>query len=301
VRTAGRPPRHAGSFYPADGDALRALVDRLLADAAGAQAEATVAQLRGVVVPHAGLEYSGPIAALGWQVVAAARPDLVVLLGADHLGRARGVAVASGGPWLCPAGAVGVDPVAAAGVVGLGPPFHADDAAHVEEHSLEVQLPFLALGCPGTPIVPMLVGGLPSNGPQGLVAAGERLAGLMASLWQAGRRPVLVATSDLAHYPREGLAKTVDRMMLAPVLAVDWAGLLAEERGVERARLPGLHCGMCGVEAVALALMTLGALGARRTRLLGHATSADAARGDAGRTVGYAAVAIGLGEPGLPA
>ena len=137
----------AGTFYPADPMRLDRLVDTLLADAAGAARPPRASPRFGgwaLLVPHAGLVYSGAIAALGLAPRRRDRsrprscwPARITRPGPT------GVGVWTGGPWQTPLGEVPIDRDLAAEIAALGPPFAPDDDAHLNEHSLEVQLPLL--------------------------------------------------------------------------------------------------------------------------------------------------------------
>lgn len=278
----GRPPAHAGTFYPAQPARLAALVDSLLRGASRVEGR----DLLAVLVPHAGLEYSGRTAALGWSAVAGLGPRSIVLLGTDHAGLADGAAVWCDGPWLGPFGSVPIDERLVQRLVDMGPPFHADDAPHLDEHSLEVQLPFIARACPSSRIAPLLVG---SSDPRTADEAGRMLGQLVAEMGDPDRPVAIVASSDFAHYPSATVARDVSRTMLAPILELDGRDLLVADR---RARqLPGVACGMCGLQPAVALLSALRVLGAR-AEVLGEGTSADAWPGEASRTVGYAAVAF---------
>jgi AmmeMemoRadiSam system protein B len=279
----------AGTFYPAEPQRLRALVDSLLTSAAsasrpdGLDPQAVV----GALVPHAGLVYSGTVAALAWRLAGEIAPQTIVLAGTDHQAAATGVGVWTGGSWRTPLGDVPVDRELALRIAGLGGPFATDDAAHLLEHSLEVQLPLLARSCPGSMIVPLAV----SPRLRGHEQAGVRLGHLLAELRAAGRRILLVASSDLAHYPPARVCEEVDDRLLEPLLALDPWELAALEGDLRLAKVPGLVCGLCGIDPVRFSLAALSEMGASRGLLLGKATSADAG-GDIGRTVGYAAAAF---------
>lgn len=278
----GRPPAHAGTFYPSQPERLAALVDSLLRAAPRYEGR----DLLGALLPHAALEYSGRIAALGWSAVAALRPRSIVMLGTDHAGLVDGAAVWCDGPWLGPFGSVPIDERLVQRLVELGAPFLADDASHLDEHSLEVQLPFIARACPGACIVPVLVG---ASTPRIAEQAGRALGGLVAALSDPQRPLAIVASSDFAHYPAAAVARDVGRIMLAPILELDGRGLLLADR--QARQLPGVACGMCGLQPAVALLSALRVLGAR-AEVLGEATSADAWPRDASRTVGYAAVAF---------
>lgn len=285
-----RPAHVAGSFYADDPGRLAADVAGLLADAAAAQSEGEppAGAPLGVLVPHAGLQYSGAVAARGWRRVGES-VETVLIAGTNHFAWMEGVGVWAGGAWETPLGEVAVDAAWTDALLGLGPPFVPAIGEHVAEHSIEVQLPLLIRACPRARIVPFLVS---VGDPAEAIAAGGRLGGLLRAAAGRGERVVLVASSDLAHYPRAGLARAVDERVLRPILGLDPAGLARTEAGIRAERLPGVACGMCGIEPTVFTLAALVAAGAREATLLVHATSADVAGGDPTRVVGYASVAF---------
>ena len=327
---APRPPAVAGLFYDDDPARLSADVDELVGAADErfpVPPEIRGAPLAGILVPHAGLVYSGVVAATAWRLLrsvpgAAAADDrstdgatpgataadggaaggataagggsagpTIVLLGTNH-GAAwlTGVGAWDGGAWRTPLGDVDVDDELVREVIGLGPPFGADRRCHLGEHSLEVQLPFVVRAAPGARIVPLSVG----TGTSGrAVEAGERLGALLAERRAAGARILLAISSDMAHYPRAAVAERVTATLLPYALALDPAGLAEAEARVRRDE-PRTSCGMCGIEPAVLGLAALRAMGAERGTTLAAATSADAG-GDPGRTVGYLAVAFPAG------
>jgi AmmeMemoRadiSam system protein B len=245
------------------------------------------AAVAGLLVPHAGLVYSGTIAALSWALAGEIGPATIVLAGTDHQALARGVGVWTGGSWQTPLGDVPIDDDLAEAIAALGPPFAPDDAAHLGEHSLEVQLPLLARACPGARIVPMAV----SPRLRSHAQAGAMLGRLLAERRTAGESILLVVSSDLAHYPPARVCEATDAELLEPLLRMEADALRDAETSVLLERRPGLVCGLCGIDPVRVALTALAEMGATRGILLGAATSADAG-GDARRTVGYAAAAL---------
>ncbi len=313
-----RPPAVAGSFYPAHSPELRALVDRLLANSVGrSTADATQsAPLRGVLVPHAGLEWSGVVAAAGWRVIAdaiagvaqddavagVAQDDAVattsgaagrdtgtvVVLGTNHSAWLRGAGVWPDGAWRTPLGDVAVDPDVAVAIAELGPPFEVNRGVHAREHSIEVQLPLLQTVAPGVRIVPVAVAA--GRGPEP-VAAGTRLGRLIARLDRPASRVLLAISSDLAHYPAHADCARVTDALLPPIAALDAEAVDRRELALLQAGIPDLACGMCGIEPTVLGLAALREAGARQGSALAAATSADAG-GPVDRTVGYLAVAF---------
>jgi hypothetical protein len=297
----------AGSFYPgAAADLATAVDERLGAARSTFPAPAGLARgaAVGVLVPHAGLIYSGVVAAAGWsallsvpatapspdQAAAPGPPPTIVLLGTNH--RAAwldGVGAWDGGPWRTPLGDVAVDRDLTDAIVALGRPFEADARCHLGEHSLEVQLPFVTRLAPGARIVALSVG--TGAGRRG-VEAGQRLGALLAARRAAGQSILLAISTDMAHYPAAAVAERVTAALVPHVLGLD-PELLAMAEAEMRGE-PGVSCGLCGIEPTVLGLAALRAMGARHGVTLAAATSADAG-GDPRRTVGYLAVGFAPG------
>jgi AmmeMemoRadiSam system protein B len=296
TRTGGiRWPSVAGTFYPDDPAELSELVAELRGAAAGlpgAVVDRTEGRPHplGILVPHAGLVYSGVVAAAGWAVLGedpGRPPDTVVVLGTNHVAAGlHGVAVWPTGAWDTPTGVVDIDEDLAASILGLGAPFVADPESHRGEHSIEVQLPILLAVAPHARLVPLAV----STGTgQAAITAGERLGTLLADLRAGGGRVALAISSDMAHYPPADVCEQVTRDHLPLILALDAAGLAAREDGLRGSGMRGVSCGMCGIEPAVLGLSALRAMGAGEGAMLAAATSADAG-GPSQRTVGYLAV-----------
>jgi AmmeMemoRadiSam system protein B len=290
-----RRPSVAGSFYPAEPDILAKLVDALLveADRTSPTADPIEGALVGLLVPHAGLVYSGMVAAAGWRLVGTSapgtEPPVVVILGTNH-GAAwlDGVAAWEAGAWRTPLGDVEIDAELAAAILDLGPPFEVDRAAHHGEHSIEVQLPFLQAGGATPRIVPLSVA---AGTGERAIAAGARLGVLLARRRAAGSPIVIAISSDMAHYPPSTACVRSTAELLPVIARVDPVELATRERAVTTGGTPGLVCGMCGIQPAVLGLAALRAMGATHGSRLSAATSADAG-GPANRTVGYLAVAF---------
>lgn len=293
---SARPPAVAGLFYPDDPATLRGLVDDLLAEAARASPDETqfAGGLAGVLVPHAGLAYSGLVAAAAWRLLrtaAATGEPTLVLLGTNHAAAwLRGVGAWDGGPWRTPLGDLAVDHDLLGETLALGPPFEADGRCHLGEHSIEVQLPFVRQVAPGARIVPLAVG---TGTSARAVEAGDRLGRLVAGRRARGEPVVLAISTDMAHYPPASVAARVTGALLPYIAGLDPTGLAETEARV-RVDEPWTSCGMCGIEPAVLGLAALRAIGAQPGVTLAAATSADAG-GDPGRTVGYLAVAFPAG------
>jgi AmmeMemoRadiSam system protein B len=305
ANAAVREPAVAGTFYPGDPVRLERMATALLAGATaqaearaalevpaanGAQGAAVPSPLLGILVPHAGLAYSGLVAAAGWRLV----PDgaTVVILGTNHTAAwLHGVAAWETGSWRTPVGDVAVDAPLADEILALGLPFGTDHAAHRGEHSIEVQLPLLRLAAPTARIVPLAVGAGTGGG---AIAAGLRLGTLLAQHAAAGASIVLVISSDMAHYPPADACARVTEALLPAIVGLLPEDLARQEAAVGRgpAAGRGMACGMCGIEPAVLGLAALRAMGATSGVALASATSADAGA-DPRRAVGYLSVAFG--------
>ena len=259
-----RAPAVAGLFYPAEPARLRADVEAMLAAARRADDGGTAPAA--LIVPHAGYVYSGPTAALAWARAEARRGRVrrVVMLGPAHRVGVRALTLPGCRAMDTPLGPVEVEvpaqieELAAAGLVVTRPDVHA------AEHSLEVQLPFLAAVLPGASVVPLAVGWVAPD------RAAEAIRPFL------GRPDTLVViSSDLSHYLPLAEARRVDEATIERILALR-ADIDHEEA-----------CGATGVNALLLAAGERGLV----PRLLGSATSADTI-GSPDRVVGYAAVAF---------
>jgi hypothetical protein len=285
----------AGSFYPAEPARLEALVEALLADAdrrLGA-ADPVGGPVLGLLVPHAGLVYSGVVAAAAWRLVgrstAKGLPPVIVILGTNHGAPwLDGVASWGAGAWRTPLGDLEVDADLAGAILDLDPAFTLDRQAHDGEHSIEVQLPLLQVVSPTSRIVPLSVA---AGVGEPAISAGARLGALLAGQRVAGQPVVLAISSDMAHYPPTLECAHATAELLPPILRLDAGALATAEQAVSDAGIRGLVCGMCGIQPAVLGLAALRAMGADRGVRLANATSADAG-GPRDRTVGYLAAAF---------
>lgn len=275
-----RPAAVAGTWYPGAAEPLRAAVDGHLA----AMEASPTGDIVALIAPHAGLRYSGPVAACAYRAIAGRRYDVVVLVGPSHHYGFEGVAVWPAGAFETPLGRVEVeagvaDRLLASPVVGAHP------AAHGPEHALEMQLPFLQTVLPGAPIVPLLLG----------YQERPTIEALADALVEAcaGRAPLLVASTDLSHYFPADRAAALDQVVVDYVGRFDAGGLLAEyERYplAERGRYVA-----CGGGAAVAVMLAAGRLGADRARVLRRADSGDVS-GDKAAVVGYLAAAFERGS-----
>ncbi len=285
-----RAPVFAGQFYPAAPGALRRAIDAFLADALPPSGERPVA----LVLPHAGYVYSGQIAADGYREAAGFDYELVVLLGTNHTTAPfAGIALDPVSGYRTPLGLVEADRELAAALAAADRAVSFRPEVFAREHSIEVQLPFVQALFPRARVLAAVVGA-----PELALARrfGATLAGHLA-----GRRALVVASSDLSHYPTLETAHTVDRATLAAIAALDPEVAAATIERAEASAAPGLATAACGRGPILVAMETARRLGARRGRVVSAATSGDTVAGEAGRVVGYGAVAFSEGAVGTAA
>jgi len=228
-----------------------------------------------VVVPHAGYEYSGPVAAHSYLHVSSLRsPDLIVVVAPNHYGIGSGVATFRDGEWETPLGRMRVDQEAASRLVNESGIVAFDPEAHRLEHSLEVQLPFLQqIYGDSVPLLPVSL----------LFQDAETARTVAGSLVKIveGRRVVLVASSDLTHYEPAATAKERDSAVIEDLKRMDLSSFYST--------LERLQVTACGFGAIATVMEASRALGLGKGELLKYATSGDTT-GDNNRVVGYAAL-----------
>ncbi len=284
---AVREPAVAGAFYPADPKALAEMVDGLLADAPRYEPEPAA-----LIVPHAGYIYSGHVAAWGFKQLAGRSYDAIVVLGTNHVEPFfREISVWARGAWRTPLGEAPVDEALAEALLAAGPPLRFVPEVHLEEHSIEVELPFLQRLFPDLRFVPVMIG---EPSPGNVEALAEALARALA-----GRRAIVIASSDFSHYPRDEHARQVDLAIIGTILSMDIELVRQMIEEWMARRIPGLATTMCGEGPVLTAMAYARRVGARHARLLKYANSSDVPYGRKDHVVGYAAIRFAR-EPDPP-
>jgi AmmeMemoRadiSam system protein B len=261
---AVRQPAVAGAFYPGQETQLLRDVRAMLAQAVG-QPDTNAAIPKAIIVPHAGYIYSGSTAALAYAQLTDARHTIrrVVLLGPAHRVPVRGLALPGDDYLATPLGTLEVDQAAVTELARL-PQVVVSRAVHAQEHSLEVQLPFLQAVLDDFKLVPLVVGD----------ATPEEVAEVLELLW-GGPETLLVVSSDLSHYLPYRTAQQVDSLTTQAILRLD--DTLTHRQA----------CGGTPINGLLLAARHHGL----QPHLLGQCNSGDTA-GDKTRVVGYAAVAF---------
>lgn len=268
-RPMGRRPAAAGMFYAAARERLRDQVRALLPEAAAPQ------RVVGAVAPHAGLMYSGRVAAAVYARIEP--PATLVILGPNHTGKGADAAIMTGGSWATPLGDMPIDAELAQAILRASHSLEEDALAHRDEHSIEVQLPFLRVLMPEARFVPIC---LMSHHLALCRDVGQAVA---EAVRKTGRSAVVVASTDMSHYVPHATAEEKDRLAIAAIEALDPEALFEVVRRE--------HISMCGVHPTAAALVAARALGAARGTLVRYATSGEAS-GDRTSVVGYAGLLL---------
>jgi len=275
-----REPIRAGQFYSADPAKLRRAINAYLDDAIAPAGEKPTA----IIVPHAGYIYSGQIAADAYKQAAGHQYDLVVLLGTNHVSRFSGATIYPDGGYRTPLGIAKIDEDISAKLLSAGEDFTYKDFIHKREHSIEVQIPFVQTLFPKTKIVAAIVG----NSDLDLcIRFGKILADTLR-----GKNALIVASTDLSHYPAYDDAVKSDRKVLDAVLTMEPQAVKATIQKQMKENIPGLSTCACGEEAILTAMIAAKALGATCSRIISYANSGDAAIGGHHRVVGYGAVSF---------
>lgn len=263
-----REPAVAGQFYPSQPEELEREVAEKLGS--GPKRDAL-----GVMAPHAGYVYSGAVAGAVYGAVNI--PNRLVILGPNHTGMGAAAALMDTGIWRLPGGDVPVDAELARSILDASHLLSSDKFAHIYEHSIEVQLPFLRHLAGDMSFVPISI------------MSGNRevcrdIGQAVAKAISGSQEPVLiVASSDMTHYESGAEAKRKDELALGRMLSLDAEGLLDTVYGND--------ISMCGVMPAAAMLFSCNELGATDAELISYANSGDVT-GDYGQVVGYAGVAV---------
>jgi len=277
-----RSPAVAGAFYEGTREALKRQIEECYTHQLGpgkvpVKSSRAKEKILGMVSPHAGYLYSGPVAAWGFcQLIEEELPESVVLLGPNHYGLGREVAVMPTGRWRTPLGEIEVDEDLAKEIADSSSLIQLDDTAHRKEHSLEVQLPFLQYGYgEAFKIVPICMMS------QDLETAQE--IGKILGETLEGRNVLIIASTDLTHYEPAARARSKDAKVIEAIRSMN-PGRVHEV-------VSEFSVSMCGPGPVMAMLTAVSLLGAQKARLLKYASSGDIT-GDYAAVVGYASLVI---------
>lgn len=277
-----RLPFVAGSWYAGTLGGLREQIEKCFTHELGPGETPKVVKkgprrIMGLVCPHAGYMYSGPVSAHAYHGLAMdGRPDVIVIFSPNHTGFGSALALMSEGVWRTPLGDVEIDTVVANQILSASRIIDVDDRAHLHEHSIELQLPFLQfLYGTGFKFVPIcfLMQDLESS----------RDVGVAVSKALSGKNALVIASTDMTHYESQRSAEKKDKM------AIDAVTKLDEERYYSL--VESYNISTCGYGPVVAAITAAKKLGAKEGKLLCYRTSGDVT-GDFSAVVGYASIAL---------
>lgn len=266
-----RKPAAAGQFYPSSPQGLKEQIETFI------DKKAEKLEIIACMLPHAGYMYSGAVA--GQTVSRINIKDKIILLGPNHTGYGAAFSIMTEGMWQTPLGEVKIDSNLARNILGHSKHLEDDELAHLYEHSLEVELPFLQYFKADFEIVPMV---LLSDELNILKDIGRDIAGVIKD---SGLKDsvLIVASSDMTHYEPQAQAQKKDQEAIEAILELD------EDRLMER--IQRLNISMCGSAPVIAMLSAAKLLGAKSARLIKYQTSGDIT-GDTSAVVGYGGIVV---------
>lgn len=273
-----RQPSAADKFYPAKPIVLKELIKNCFNHPIGPgklpQKKIVSNNILGAVVPHAGYQYSGPVAANTYfEISNNVKPELIVIIGPNHWGLGSPVSIFSKGIWMTPLGKVEVDDEATELFVASSKNITTNNFAHSQDHCIEVQLPFLQYIFEDFKILPII---LNSQDESTSLEIGRNLVRLSQK-----KDLLILASSDFTHYEPHKVAERKDRELINAIEDLD----LSEFYNI----LERLNISACGYGAIATLMFTAKELGSKQVNLLKYATSGDIT-GDKSAVVGYASI-----------
>lgn len=273
-----REAMFAGTWYPGNPGALRELIENYLDRATF---HSPPGELKAVIVPHAGYLYSGQVAAYAYRLVRKGDFTRVVMIGPSHRAAFRGASVGMQAGYRTPFGIVPVDRQFARKLLDQSDTVHWFPKAHAQEHSLEIQLPFLQTVLPDFRIVPIIMG---EQNYEACLSLAESVASMIAD----AKGTLILASTDLSHFHGYARAVALDTAFIRHVESFDPAGLARA--------LAARECEACGGGPAVTALLVARKLGADRSDILHYANSGDV-NGDHHRVVGYLSAALTRTKP----
>jgi AmmeMemoRadiSam system protein B len=259
----------AGRFYPGSADELREMMAALIDKTA--KKEAAI----GLLMPHAGYPYSGAVA--GAAISRVKLKDTFIIMGPSHTGVGRPFSIMTEGAWQTPLGDVDIDPALGEKLLAVSDYLQEDKTAHLYEHAVEVQLPFLQYLKPDVRIVPIILAYAPA---EVYKAIGKDIA---RAIKETGGKAVIIASGDMTHYEPQATAEEKDKQAIEAMLKLDADELTR--------RYQELKISMCAYGPAVSLITAAKELGATGAELVKYQTSGDAT-GDYSSVVGYAGIII---------
>jgi len=277
-----RFPYHAGSFYAGTKEKLKKQIKECFLYGFGPGALPTVnavyhQRIQAVICPHAGYVYSGAVAANGYyELFRGEKPESIIIIGPNHTGFGSDVSIMTDGMWRTPLGDVRIDTELAKTIQNSSNTININDHAHVYEHSIEVQLPFLQyLYGDKFKFVPICM----MN--QDLGTSYDVGNSIVEAI--SGKNVVIIASTDFSHYESQETAKRKDQIAIEAVLKLDEAKLQNVVKSYDMS--------MCGYGPVSATIFAAKKIDVKNSKLLCYATSGDITD-DLSQVVGYASLVM---------
>jgi AmmeMemoRadiSam system protein B/AmmeMemoRadiSam system protein A len=268
-----REPVVAGQFYPGAPSQLKELIKGMVDEKVEKE------EIIGMVIPHAGYIYSGPVT--GAVVSRVKFKDTFIIMGPNHTGSGKALSIMTEGTWKTPLGEVEVDSELGKKILAVSSHLEEDHMAHLYEHSIEVQLPFLQYFKRDIKLVPIV---LSYTTGAAYKEIGKEIARAIKDL---NREAVIIASSDMTHYESQESARKKDNQAIEAILDLNEDELLK--------RVKELNITMCGYAPAISLISAAKELGAKETELVKYQTSGDTTS-DYSSVVGYAGIIIKKGE-----
>ena len=271
-----RTPAVAGMFYPGEKNELKESIHQCFLHSFGPGKLPPTEEKKkiyGVICPHAGYMYSGPIACHSFYSISSESPELFIIIGPNHWGVGCNVAAMKDCSWETPLGQVEVDSDAASELSKISNIVDLDFFSHTKEHSLEVQVPMLQEVYSKFKILPIILIDQEKN-------AAEEIGKAIATISKQ-KNSMIIGSSDFTHYEPNEFAHDQDKALIEPILDldVDQFYKVLYEKNVTA----------CGYGAIASTMIACKKLGATKGELLKYATSGDVT-GDTSSVVGYGSI-----------
>ena len=270
-----RTPAVAGMFYPSEKNKLTKLIEDcfLHSFGPGKNPKKIGKKIFGIICPHAGYVYSGPIACHSVNSISSESPELFIIIGPNHWGIGRSVATMTDCIWETPLGNVEVDSESAKEISQLSQNIESDFFSHTREHSLEVQIPILQKTFSNFKILPI---SLVNQSKEIAKDVGSTIAKIAKK-----KNVMIIGSSDFTHYEPNEFAHEQDLALIEPILEMDVDKFydVLQKRKVTA----------CGYGAIASTIIACKELGATKGELLKYATSGDVT-GDTSSVVGYGSI-----------
>jgi MEMO1 family protein len=264
-----REPAVSGTFYPGDPKTLRLDIQRYMDGAVFDNVDGAIV---GLISPHAGFMYSGPVAAYGYKALQGSSYDTVIIIAPSHRAYFKGAAIQDRGGYKTPLGVVAIDEEISAAMLRDDEDVINDVRPHAMEHSLEVQIPFLQVVLKAFKLVPLIMGVQD-------VGTCERMADrIFDVLHESGKRVLVVGSTDLSHYHTYAQANKLDNTLVDDLKKYD---LKSIEEDFEKERFEA-----CGYGPIITTMMVSQKMGATKSKVLKYLNSGDTS-GDRSGVVGY--------------